>query len=197
MSGEPARVPGRARRAVAAATLAVAFAAAAVAIVVIAARGAPAPTTLQERVRAVAVELRCPVCQDLSVADSPSPLARAMRAKIATELQAGTPPSVIRQQFVRAYGSWILMAPPRHGLSLLVWILPIVLALAGCVLAVVAIRRWTRDRPAAPPVEETNSPKDDAAEPPLRPDAADDLSAPDRRLLDRALAASGRTEDPE
>ena len=192
MGGDERRAAGRTARRVAAGVLAAAFVAAAAAIIVIAARGAPGPETLQERVRAVAVGLRCPVCQDLSVADSPAPLAQAMRAKIATELQAGTPPGVIRQQFVRSYGSWILMAPPRHGLSLVVWILPIVLALAGCALAVVAIRRWTRDRPGAPP-----SATAAAEDLPARPDASQELSASDRRLLERALAASGAAEDPE
>jgi len=192
MGGEGGRAAGRTARTVAAGVLAAALVAAAAAIVVIAARGAPAPTTLQERVRAVAIGLRCPVCQDLSVADSPAPLAQAMRAKIASELQAGTSPGAIRRQFVRAYGSWILMAPPRSGLSLVVWILPIVLALAGCALAVIAIRRWTRDRPETRPAG-TAAAQDLRA----RPDAPDELSASDRRLLERALAASGASEDPE
>jgi len=137
----------------------------------------------------VAVELRCPVCQDLSVADSPAPLARAMRARIAAELSAGASPAAVRDEFVRSYGSWILMAPPRRGLSLVVWILPLLLAVAGCAIAVVAVRRWTRDRPGAPPEARSG----DAAD---SPGAPANLSASDRRLLDRALAAA-RAEDPE
>jgi cytochrome c-type biogenesis protein CcmH len=182
---------GAGARTVATAVLAAALVAAAVALFVIAARGAPGPATLQERVRAVAVELRCPVCQDLSVADSPSPLARAMRARIAAELSSGTSPSAIRDEFVRAYGAWILMSPPRRGMSLVVWILPIVLAVAGCALAVVAIRRWTRGRPGAPPPETSPGGTDDPSGGP------GDITASDRRLLDRALAsAGGAGEDP-
>jgi len=174
---------------VVAAVLAVALIAAAIAIAVIAARGPAAPATLQDRVRAVAVELRCPVCQDLSVADSPAPLARAMRARIAAELSAGASPAAIRDGFVRSYGAWILMAPPRRGLSLVVWVLPLALAVAGCVIVLVAVRRWTRDRPGV-------SPNEPSAEAPDSRDESPDLPAADRRLLDRALAAAG-AEDPE
>ena len=182
--------PRRRRTIVAAAVLAAALVAGGVAITVIAARGPTAPDTLQQRVRAVAAGLRCPVCQDLSVADSPSPLARAMRARIAAELTAGTSPGAIRDGFVRAYGTWILMAPPKRGLSLVVWLLPLLLAVAGCAIAAVAVRRWTRDRPGGPPPAAV----DGAAGAADR--ASRDLTASDRRLLDRALTRAAGTEEP-
>ena len=133
-------------------------------------------------VRAVASQLRCPVCQDLSVADSPSALAREMRGKIATELRAGTPPYAIRAEFVDAYGDWILMSPPRHGVSLLAWILPALLLGAGVVVAVVSVFRWTRGGRAVQSA--------DAAAPP-----GDELAPADRRLLERALAEHGEEEE--
>src|SRR5207244_2321694 len=78
---------------------------------VVAGRG-PAPSaTMSERVRAIASTLRCPVCQDLSVADSPSGLATSIRAQIAQKLRAGETPSQIRQGYVGAYGQWILLSP--------------------------------------------------------------------------------------
>jgi cytochrome c-type biogenesis protein CcmH len=152
-----------------AAGLAAVLVVAGVALAVVAARGGD-PQTLQERVRSVASSLRCPVCQNLSVADSPSALAGQMRDTIATELEAGKSSGQIRQEFAAAYGEWILLAPPKRGLDLAVWLLPIALLLGGAVLVVLAVRRWTigsaPDHPADPSV----------------------LDPADRRMLDRAIA---------
>jgi cytochrome c-type biogenesis protein CcmH len=161
--------------------LAAALLAGAGSLAVVALRGpAPAPS-LSDQVRAVASGLRCPVCQDLSVADSPSPLAREMRAKIAAELRSGASPAAIRQEFVNAYGDWILMSPPRHGLSLVAWILPVILFGAGVLVAAVSVVRWTRGGEASPAAVSD----------------AEGLGPADRRLLERALGAGGGMERDE
>lgn len=158
------------------AALAAGLLVAAVALTVVALRG-PAPSgTLQNRVQDVASGLRCPVCQDLSVADSPSALAGEMRSKIAAGLRAGRSPAQIRQEFVDAYGSWILLSPPRRGLGLVAWVLPVLLFAGGLAVAGTAVRRWTRD-PRRPRTASAAA-------------AASPLSPADRRLLERALAAS-------
>ena len=106
----------------------------------------------EEAVHEVAVELRCVVCQNLSVADSPSEMAGQMRAIVRDRLAAGESPAQVRQYFVDRYGEWILLAPPRRGFNLVVWLGPLVVAVAGIAVVVLVVRRWTRrrDAPAAP-----------------------------------------------
>ena len=63
-----------------------------------------------QQVYAVASQLRCVVCQNLSVADSPSEMAGQMRAIVRERLAAGQTPAEVRQYFVERYGDWILLA---------------------------------------------------------------------------------------
>lgn len=105
---------------------------------------------IEEQLRAIASGLRCPVCQNLSVADSTSELALEMRALIRDQLRAGKRPEEIRAYFVSKYGEWILLSPTPRGVGLLVWVLPGLGALAGLGGAAWALRRWTR-RSTPPP----------------------------------------------
>ncbi len=164
--------------------LAVALIAAGGALLAAGLRGSPPPVSMQDRVRAVASGLRCPVCQDLSVADSPSALAREMRGRIGTELASGRSPDAIRGEFVHAYGDWILMSPPRHGVALVAWFIPALLFGAGLAIAIFSVARWTHaDRERREPGAT------------VAVGAADDLAPADRRLLERALAAHGEDEE--
>ncbi len=99
----------------------------------------------------ISAELRCVVCQNLSVADSPSEMAGQMRGIVRERLAAGDSPAQVRAYFVARYGDWILLAPPRTGFTLLVWVAPIVAVLLGVALVSVLIVRWTRRRPPTPP----------------------------------------------
>lgn len=105
---------------------------------------APAAPGLDEQVRAVASRLRCPVCQNESVADSPSELAAQMRRLIRTRLEEGQSPDAIVAYFVSRYGEWILLDPPRRGLGWILWTAPAVILLLGLAIAVLFIRRAVR-----------------------------------------------------
>ena len=105
----------------------------------------------EETVHEVASQLRCVVCQSLSVADSPSETANQMRAIIRERLAAGESAEQVRAYFVAKYGDWILLSPPRSGFTLLVWVVPFVGLGIGLILVLLAVRRWSRAPQAAAP----------------------------------------------
>jgi cytochrome c-type biogenesis protein CcmH len=115
----------------------------------VAARGSAPTATPADRVHAIASGLRCPTCRDLSVADSPAPLARQMRNQIAEGLLAGKSPETIRREFVTAYGESVLLLPPRRGVGLVAWVAPALLLAGGLLAAVLAVWRWRARGPAA------------------------------------------------
>lgn len=105
---------------------------------------------LEARATALAGQLRCPVCQGLSIHDSPSPLAQDMKDLIRSEVAAGATDEEVRQYFISKYGEWVLLEPEARGFNLLVYVLPLVGLLLGLALIVVMVRKWTvpEDEPA-------------------------------------------------
>ena len=96
-----------------------------------------APLTRAEQAAQIAAELRCPDCQALSVAESQTAAAAAIRRQIVALLEAGQTPEQVRQHFVARYGEWILLAPR----SALVWLLPALVVLLGTALLAWWLRR--------------------------------------------------------
>ena len=106
------------------------------------------PSDLEAQVREIAAQLRCPVCQGLSVGDSPSELANEMRTLVREQLQQGKTSAEVLDYFAQRYGEWILLAPPKHGFNLVIWVLPFVLLPIGAAVVYLGARRWVR-KPAA------------------------------------------------
>jgi cytochrome c-type biogenesis protein CcmH len=128
------------------------LAAAALTAVVLAALqgGAGRAAPVDEKiVQDIAAQLRCVVCQSLSVADSPSETSNQMRQIIRERLAAGENPEQVRAYFVEKYGEWILLSPPKSGFNLLVWVVPFVALGLGLVVVVLVLRRWSRTPTAA------------------------------------------------
>ena len=94
---------------------------------------------LEDQTRAIATELRCVVCQNLSVADSPSEMAQQMRAIVREQLEAGKSPDQIKDFFVSKYGEWVLLKPRTTGFSALLWILPYVVLGLGVIAGLCVI----------------------------------------------------------
>ena len=108
----------------------------------------PHDASAAERVDRITAELRCPVCQGLSVKDSPSETARQMRDLVVQRVAEGKTDTEIADEFRAAYGDWVLLAPPLVSWGGLVWLAPLAAVAAGIALAAVRLRR---ESPAEPP----------------------------------------------
>ena len=114
------------------------IAVAGIVVTVVTAPGA-APTHA-ERAAALAAELRCPDCQGLSVADSPTASAREIRRQIDELVAGGATDDEVRAHFVARYGEWIRLAPSSTAL----WLIPFGVLLAGGALLVAWLLRRPR-----------------------------------------------------
>lgn len=119
-------------------------------LLVVQAGSAAAHPAHEATMREIARGLACPVCQGLSVSDSPSQLATQMRDTILQKLEAGETREQITQFFVDRYGESILFEPPKRGFGLLIWWVPVLGVLGGAVLVALTLARWSRQRGAAP-----------------------------------------------
>ena len=102
--------------------------------------------SLDQRTLSVAAQVRCPVCNGQTVAESDAPPSLAIRSQIHTELAAGQQPRQVLAGIVGSYGPGILEKPGANGVGLIVWVLPVVVVAGAIVGLVLAFRRW---RPAA------------------------------------------------
>ena len=101
-------------------------------------------SVLEARTKEVSSVLRCPVCQGLSIQDSPSELSVQMKSVVREQLRAGKSPAEVKAYFVSKYGEWILLEPTASGMNLLVYTLPIILVLGGAAFIWVMVRRWSK-----------------------------------------------------
>jgi cytochrome c-type biogenesis protein CcmH len=116
-------------------------------------------SVIESDTRALASQLRCPVCQGLSIEDSPSELSQQMRTLVRDQLRAGKSPDEVKRYFVSKYGEWILLSPPAHGVNTLIYALPLAAVAFGGIVIALAVRRWTR----APIVQQPGTALDQVA----------------------------------
>jgi cytochrome c-type biogenesis protein CcmH len=116
--------------------------------------GAP----LTQRTSEVAGLLRCPVCQGMSVADSPSEMAVNMKGQVHELLQRGYTEEQILTYFERSYGQFVLLKPKFEGTTSLVWLLPLIALAIGATILVVTFRRLSG---APPPIPNAQLPTPD------------------------------------
>lgn len=102
----------------------------------------PPQQTLDQRVYYVGEQLKCPVCQNESVADSSASIAEQMRLVIRQQLQEGKSEQQVLRYFAAHYGNQILLTPPPQGFNLLAWLAPVAMLLIGLGLLTFVARDW-------------------------------------------------------
>ena len=100
--------------------------------------------SLDSQVNHIGSELKCPVCNGETVAQSQASEAVQIRAQIRQELVQGESADQIINGLVNSFGPGILEKPPAQGVSLLVWVLPVAGVIFGAGGLLVAFRRWRR-----------------------------------------------------
>ncbi len=85
--------------------------------------------------------LRCPVCQGMSVADSPSEMAVNMKHQVRELIARGYTEEQILKYFELSYGQFVLLKPKFEGVTGMVWVLPVLALLLGGVVVFFTLRR--------------------------------------------------------
>ena len=109
------------------------------------ARPASDDPALEQRVRSLANELRCLVCQNQTIADSNAELAVDLRNQVREQLKQGKSEAEIMDYMVKRYGDFVLYRPPVKAQTLLLWGGPFVLMAGG----LFALLRYLRRRRVA------------------------------------------------
>ena len=109
----------------------------------------------EQRFHQLTLELRCVMCQNQSLADSDAPIAHDLRREVFNLMREGRSDAEIKTFLVERYGEFVLYRPPFGGGTLLLWLGPALVLLAGAgVLVVVVRRRAKANRVAIDPVDD-------------------------------------------
>ena len=114
---------------------------------------------IEKRVNELAVELRCLVCQNQTLADSNAPLAVDLRNQIREQLKDGASERDVLEFMVARYGDFVLYRPPFKATTLLLWAGPFLLLLAGVALLVRRLRQRSVPAPALSEAERARAAK--------------------------------------
>ena len=104
----------------------------------------------EARFHALTLQLRCVMCQNQSLADSNALIALQLRREVLELMRKGMSDAQIKDYLVQRYGEFVLYKPRLEGGTLLLWIGPAVVLLAGAgVVAAIVRRRKPAAKPAA------------------------------------------------
>lgn len=86
-------------------------------------------------------ELRCPKCQNQSIADSDAPLAKDLRDRTYQMVQQGATKQEVVDYMVARYGDFAYYRPPVRLSTLVLWLGPVLVVLTGALVIIVRVRQ--------------------------------------------------------
>jgi cytochrome c-type biogenesis protein CcmH len=95
----------------------------------------------EARLKHLAVELRCLVCQNQTLADSNAPLAEDLRREVREMIAKNMDDKEIIDFLVQRYGDFVLYRPPLKATTTLLWVGPFVLLAGGATALIITLRR--------------------------------------------------------
>ncbi|MBN1220318.1 MAG: cytochrome c-type biogenesis protein CcmH [Anaerolineae bacterium] len=145
----------------------------------------PTPTFAQEepdfdRINEIAKKLSCPTCTGINLADCRTLTCEQWRGQINELVNEGYTDQEVLDYFSTRYGDQVLQEPPRRGFSLALWILPVIVLLAGGGWLIYTVHRWHQAQPTPITAAATRSSPREAPE--MSNDDRDYLRQVDRDL---------------
>ena len=106
------------------------------------------PPALERRAQSLFVEIRCPVCEHQSIADSETPLSADLRALVRARLAAGDSDAEVRALIRARYGEFLLFRPSLRARNWILWLAPFLVfaALLGLVWRIMGRGRRAQRR---------------------------------------------------
>jgi cytochrome c-type biogenesis protein CcmH len=101
-----------------------------------------------EAVRAIAKQMNCPTCAGRNLADCPTETCQQWKAEIKSQLDQGKDAEQVKAYFQDRFGPTVLQEPPKAGVTLWLWLVPLGAALMLVGGSVVAAQRYAKRAPA-------------------------------------------------
>ena len=99
----------------------------------------------EKRARNISKNIRCMVCQNQSIDDSNSTLAKDLRILIRDEIKNGKNDDEIYNFLTKRYGDFILLKPPLNLSTLALWFLPFTFLIIGFLILYLYNKKYKKN----------------------------------------------------
>ena len=93
------------------------------------------------KTREIGQNIRCLVCQNQSIDESSSQIAKDLRILIKEKIETGSTDKEIYDYLSDRYGDYILLNPPLKTNTILLWFLPFIILILGLFLVMKILKK--------------------------------------------------------